>query len=1118
MPECEQDTTAVAVPTAESGRTTRIHENSSGARKRKVIHDYNFHCPCDRCEGRPPIAYKTVNNHLKRMEMNLQRNVNNSKLNENYVAKILNYNDRIQEFKATIKAGKWREIAVERNYGSFGDQGGGGQTATTFHVETETQCPTDDYTDMGCDYGDDYDAFNAQYMEIDGAPNMECQNESGSESQTQSDSDSEGAGEDENEEPPEFNDIIIESDPHISFKECTKPGDLSTWLLDTAERFIPSTEPQNLVGDCCVEMLRDMLRNKYAIQNIRSVFNIWSRYAPNMPSFNQVEAMVRKIGSPFKTFFTCASHHAMSCERGIACTERLCGKPKNIQIKSLKIMDILRRAMQDESFSKGLRYGPSMARGSDVTISSVWQSNAMDCLRNKFSEDMEMTDKYIPIVIEIFTDGFAPYNKSNYSIWCVLMRILNLPPELGKGYDYIYPLVMIDGPKEPESIDQYLSMVAKDIEDSCSNMAGTVYDAATRSQVKVKVFLLCSAQDTRALRLVAKHDETPSQYPCHMCKIKGENFKIGSGKGMQRVAYKISSIPNLSHEAGINHRWNHQEVVELQSWVQDKINRGATLSSMATERKGIRGICAFQSIEHFDLVNGFLFCAMHGIQNAASRAESNVLGKFDTEPLRKFLNLTEKPKWVMNKAPRDSQSRRDDPNRYSEKNDTQARNYVSFIRTPSGFHGDPSRLFRRPNTSKKREEENESNAAKIKASEWKDFALSGILCASMYFGGVDPAVVKAYDGLFYSLKKLCAPVVNKEEVQELDDHVMYQVMLELEKRLPITEMPFHLHSLYHLPQQVLHYGPLPDLWSFPFESKFKDMKGMGKKKNMPVASIASRISLEMAVRSIASVMDNHHRERDIELTCGMLSYSEQGMRLPQKCIELNPSEHRLVQIHIKNYYVSTDKFEAIVGHGSSWASLRELVTIRDLLHDMPSHDTSNIPTIIKQLARNEFDVFKYDKLFLLGIEIEHRNYVEQRKTKTDNSYLLLRPGGNTTIPSLARVEGIYRIEIPDERKEMPNITLDERVLLLVKEYTLDDLDPDLKQCGLQDVFLYSTDTPAVERLIEISCIHEQAFLSPDMRTIHGALGETAKFKSYLVHNKGSLRNVDLSRFSKEKPI
>lgn len=130
---------------------------------------------------------------------------------------------------------------------------------------------------------------------------------------------------------------------------------------------------------------------------------------------------------------------------------------------------------------------------------------------------------------------------------------------------------------------------------------------------------------------------------------------------------------------------------------------------------------------------------------------------------------------------------------------------------------------------------------------------------------------------------------------------------------------------------------------------------------------------------------------------------------------------------------------------------------------------------------------------------------------------MLRPGGNTTKPSLARVEGIYRIEIPDERKEMPNLTLDERILLLVKEYTLDELDPDLSQCGLQDVFLYSTDTSAVERLIEVSSIQEQAFLSPDMRTIHGSLGETAKFKSYLVHNKGSFEMSTCPDFRKRNP-
>ena len=254
------------------------------------------------------------------------------------------------------------------------------------------------------------------------------------------------------------------------------------------------------------------------------------------------------------------------------------------------------------------------------------------------------------------------------------------------------------------------------------------------------------------------------------------------------------------------------------------------------------------------------------------------------------------------------------------------------------------------------------------------------------------------------------------------------------------------------------------------------------------------------------------------MTDGRVSNLEKDLKLPQKYNEVNLIQREDVRVHVQNYYVPTNKLEAIIGEGHCWASLQNMLACGDLGNIMPFHDTSNIPTIIKQLARSVFRVFEYDTLSIYGIEIEHMKYVEQRKTKTDNSYLLLKAAGNSTMPSLARVQGIYRIIIPDEYNEVQNLTLDERILLLVKEYTLDDLDPDLKECGLQDVLLHSTETSAVERLIDVSCIYEQAFLSPDMRTIHGSLDEIAIFKSYLVHNKGSLRNVDLSHLSKKMPI
>eukprot|EP00889_Picochlorum_renovo_P007406 jgi/Picre1/34436/NNA_001904.t1 len=283
---------------------------------------------------------------------------------------------------------------------------------------------------------------------------------------------SETEGERDNEieaqQSNELNELIIKSESRISLQECTLPEDLALWLLDPVERYPEGQVEQKFVGDFCVELLLNMLENK---------------------------------------------------------------KDMSIPIKQLKIMDVLRRAMQDTTFAQGVRYGPSLPRqGSDQMLSSVWQSPAIERLRLEKGLDMEMTDEYIPIVIELFTDGFSPFNRSAYSIWCVLMRILNLPPELGKKYRNIYPLMIVDGPKEAESIDQYLGMIVKDIEDICSGEGETLYDAARKSHIRTKVFLLCSAQDTRALRLVAKHDETPSQWPCHMCKIFGEISKLAKDR------------------------------------------------------------------------------------------------------------------------------------------------------------------------------------------------------------------------------------------------------------------------------------------------------------------------------------------------------------------------------------------------------------------------------------------------------------------------------------------------------------------------------------------------------------------------------------------------------------
>lgn len=394
--------------------------------KKKRIREYAFHCPCDQCEGQPPIPYKTVRNHLKRLKDKISRTVGSNTVNEENMARLLTFNDKMNEFNLAVKNGTWRGLAIDRD----------SQLQQSHVVVQPAEVQEESIVDMNCDYGGGLDELDNAYESEEADGNLSAEDD-GSETEGERDH------EIEEQQSNELNEIVIESESRVSLQDCTLPEDLALWLLDPVERYPAGQMDQKLVGDFCVELLLNMLENKYAMQNIKQDFNIISRYFSNAPSYNKVEALLRKIGSPFHTFYTCVNHHPVTSDKGSTCSARSCRKEMSIPIKQLKIMEILRRAMQDTTFAQGVRYGPSLPRqGSDQVLSSVWQSPAMERLKLEKGIDMEMTDEYIPIVVELFTDGFSPFNRSVYSIWCVLIRILNLPQKKHAcciyGFEIVY--------------------------------------------------------------------------------------------------------------------------------------------------------------------------------------------------------------------------------------------------------------------------------------------------------------------------------------------------------------------------------------------------------------------------------------------------------------------------------------------------------------------------------------------------------------------------------------------------------------------------------------------------------------------------------------------------------
>ena len=80
--------TVMETTPAESGATITVQGNSSVRLKRKRVHDYDFHCPCDRCEGQPPVSYTTVSAHIAKLAKRIKTNVNSKAITEKQRARL----------------------------------------------------------------------------------------------------------------------------------------------------------------------------------------------------------------------------------------------------------------------------------------------------------------------------------------------------------------------------------------------------------------------------------------------------------------------------------------------------------------------------------------------------------------------------------------------------------------------------------------------------------------------------------------------------------------------------------------------------------------------------------------------------------------------------------------------------------------------------------------------------------------------------------------------------------------------------------------------------------------------------------------------------------------------
>ena len=793
---------------------------------------------------------------------------------------------------------------------------------------------------------------------------------------------------------------------------------------------------------------------------------------------------------PFITQYSCSAGHDFGEEDspcgGGDCTERRTVRSMRVGFEAL-----FQYLMQDPVFATGVRHGPSTRRFApdEDLMESVWHSLGMNDLHEFVrtharggQEGLKMNNESdLPLVLELFIDGFQPMQHGSYSLWVIMVKVVNLPHEISK--DYIVPIGIIDSGGKPASLDAHIQFIVDQLLASLQGWTITTSDASRPGEVaSVRLYLLCIACDMRAMKVVAKHTEALGQFPCHLCDIKGKRFclprhALADGRVEQR------GTGTLVYDTA-DGDWRQKD--------SKRARDDAKYAGLVKERGGDVGtLRGFQdqplwaALPYFNLAWGFLVCAMHQISNT-SKSWLKYVQKMPKNDLAMWLRTDNWGQdWLHSSGYESSNGAAGLPCRSwtvnpwtrenaatagPEANARTAHEMMRSTRTPTEYNGH-ARDIVHPLVPANKKHAEESAYRKIKASHWLHHAASGLLGALMYGAGVDEELCAAIIGFHVGLKQLCARVVSRQAVEKVRDDWKEAIRTFRRKVLP-SEYKAALHALSHLPDQVLRYGPLPDLWSFPFEGLFAKLKPMAiLNKAMPAQTMVARFEAMMGFRHV--------------LRC----FGGEGLEIPALSLR-----------HVRTTYRGDLNGSPVRAAGSIETGGMPFI---QLLRGFYDRLDLQIAQHLDDPTSIVWDISEFDTLACGGVRIQ--GFRSQCKESDDQHVLLYCPADGP-IPFLGTVHSIFRVQLSIDGRPLEDGT--GRLVLLVWREPLRQISDNerLGKCGFSSdrhpgfAYLY---VPAISQdvcLVGIDEIQDQCFLVPDLVTTGGRS---------LVLTTGQLQNISL---------
>ena len=821
------------------------------------------------------------------------------------------------------------------------------------------------------------------------------------------------------------------------------------------------------------------------------------------PKGRSVIPFLNKIRLPTEKNFTCLARHKLYTDKGSTCTT--CsegvqvGNPETQAVDAtmqrnsyhLPLPVLFRHYMQQNRFAAAIRSGPDCLQESirrqeqqqqTNIVRNVWESPAMHDLHQKVGMTCKPTSKRIPVAMQPFTDGVMPTQSHGQDMWVVLFRVLNLPTTLAN--DYIVPVTIIGSKKKPKSIDVYLDRLVDEM-----GMSITVPDIFHPGQdLRLELYMFCSAQDGMANPLVMHHQSFPGSYACPQCLVKALRVRDPTAK-TQRGGSACPVYDSVDAQGQAFPLKNDDMAMTVNAFC-DK----ATVKNVGTGIYGYKGTPPFAALwanghYYFGQCTGFVPCVMHLVLNQAKRGWEHALGSstWTTDGLAKWLQTPEgrqcrdrygqdidpaKPPWVANAWPRSNQA----TGRTGKRDAGLAFEAAVGAKLTTFYHGKLTLFLHKGSKSEL------SYSRCIKAAEWLDGAITGMLSYLEALAGVDPKIVSARAALYRALKTLCGRHVDVAEIQELDEK-MPHIIKRMHDLLPPTERTISLHGFVHLPAMVLRFGPLVCIWSFPFEGYFAFLKPIAQLNTAnPSGTGMSRVATQLGLEGWVAA------------------------HTPQP--EAAPTQNELWRIHPKIsalYRGSPVGQEQSIFKSFPGTSAAMLVSAVEEFYESTKFRNPPVHRRVKQsLKDGQVTILYYDRLTAGDVLVQG---VDNQCTMRDNGWLILRRTEAGALPRLAHVQAIYRVQVrgKTDGSTVETGIIEERLLLHVAEHRLWEVDDELKQCGLdQFMHMWRCRQTPVHRLIDVSSIDEQAIRAPDPRYPDGN-----GYHQYVVVDKGTWQNMEL---------